>query len=264
MFFFNTLTYCTAVNQLHEGSQTHAAHMPRCYCNSKYNTKPPIIPTFLKKCTNSLSNSVGKIAMERSAKAGNLTFFGTALVQWPTFMTNVQWQVSTVDPKQKQKNVSTRTKPTATRGSQQHKRVATREGIRVCRGFPRQWHGSTPQRVRAKSSSLYRGRDKNVLSLVAVGRCFTTTLHDEVRRGKSTRIGEREIERKGGQHVARWSSTVGSIDWVTRCVFFLQRTLQVLTNFYRSSTSKRANVQRKEPRIPCIDQHVGRMQRAGR
>jgi hypothetical protein len=101
--------------------------MPRCYCNSKYNTKPPIIPTFLKKCTNSLSNSVGKIAMERSAKAGNLTFFGTALVQRPTFMTNVQWQVSTVDPTQK-KNVSTRTKPTATRGSQQHKRVATREG----------------------------------------------------------------------------------------------------------------------------------------
>ena len=71
----------------------------QCYCNSKYNTKPPIIPTFLKKCTNSLSNSVGKIAMERSAKAGNLTFFGTALVQQPTFMTNVQWQVSTVDPK---------------------------------------------------------------------------------------------------------------------------------------------------------------------
>jgi hypothetical protein len=102
--------------------------MPRCYCNSKYNTKPPIIPTFLKKCTNSLSNSVGKIAMERSAKAGNLTFFGTALVQRPTFMTNVQWQVSTVDPKQNTKNVSTRTKPTATRGSQQHKRVATREG----------------------------------------------------------------------------------------------------------------------------------------
>ena len=73
----------------------------QCYCNSKYNTKPPIIPTFLKKCTNSLSNSVGKIAMERSAKAGNLTFFGTALVQRPTFRTNVQWQVSTVDPKTK-------------------------------------------------------------------------------------------------------------------------------------------------------------------
>jgi hypothetical protein len=103
------------------------AHSCQCYCNSKYNTKPPIIPTFLKKCTNSLSNSVGKIAMERSAKAGNLTFFGTALVQRPTFMTNVQWQVSTVGPKQKTKNVSTRTKPTATRGSQQHKRVATRE-----------------------------------------------------------------------------------------------------------------------------------------
>ena len=170
-------------------------HTCQCYCNSKYNTKPPIIPTFLKKCTNSLSNSVGKIAMERSAKAGNLTFFGTALVQRPTFMTNVQWQVSTVDPKQKT-TMSAHEQNPRQHGVRNNTSASQHEkGGRVCRGFPRQWHGSTPQRVRAKSSSLYRGRDKNVLSLVAVGRCFTTTLHDEVRRGKSTRIGEREIER---------------------------------------------------------------------
>ena len=112
------------------------AHSCQCYCNSKYNTKPPIIPTFLKKCTNSLSNSVGKIAMERSAKAGNLTFFGTALVQRPTFMTNVQWQVSTVGPKQKTKNVSTRTKPTATRFATTQARRNTRREEECAEAFP--------------------------------------------------------------------------------------------------------------------------------
>lgn len=119
--------------------------MPRCYCNSKYNTKPPIIPTFLKKCTNSLSNSVGKIAMERSAKAGNLTFFGTALVQRPTFMTNVQWQVSTVDPTQKT-TMSAHEQSPLQHGVRNNTSASQHEkGGRVCRGFPRQWHGSTPQ-----------------------------------------------------------------------------------------------------------------------
>ena len=48
-----------------------------------YNTSPPMICTFLKKCTNSLSNSVGKMATCRSANAGNGEAWALLLAPFP-------------------------------------------------------------------------------------------------------------------------------------------------------------------------------------